>query len=96
MRFFKTCKKCKVIPMNRPFINLKANEIIDKFKKIKTNKEELKLLIEEISYRKKSFKKLKPTLDKANEILSGTLKQVVNDKDRIKNADKHVKEFIEK
>ena len=82
--------------MNRPFINLKANELIDKFKKIKTNKEEIKLLIEEISYRKKSFKKLKPTLDKANEILSGTLKQVVNDKNRIKNADKHVKEFIEK
>ena len=55
--------------MARPFITLKANEIIEKFKSIKNDKEKLKLLVEEISYRKKSFKKLKPIFEKANEII---------------------------
>ena len=83
--------------MNRPFKNLKANDLIEKFKKIKNDKQELKLLIEEIhNYRKKSFNKLKPTLDKANEILSVTAQQIYEDKNRIKNVEKHVKNLVEK
>ena len=82
--------------MNRPFKNLKANELIEKFKKIKNDTDELKLFIEEISnYRKKSFNKLKPTLDKANEILSGSAKKIYEDKDRIKNIEKHVQDLVE-